>query len=100
MYKIECQNKQIKKTYSDHNAILINIDFISPKDASRKKKLITRKGCKKYQTVIQEKEISKILEKVELQESYNTWIDEVENTIKQVEKIKMNKYNVAMDLWY
>ena len=53
LYKIECQNKQIKKTYFDHNAIdaiVINIDFISPKDVSRKKKVITRKGYKKYQT--------------------------------------------------
>ena len=63
LYKIECQNKQIKKTYFDHNAIdaiVINIDFISPKDVSRKKKVITRKGYKKYQTIKQEKEISKI----------------------------------------
>ena len=36
----------------------------------------------KYQ--IQEKEIHKILEKGELQESYNTFVDEVENTKKQV----------------
>ena len=61
LYKIGCQNKQIKKTYSDHNAILVNIDFISSKDVSRKKKVITRKRQKKYQTIIQEKEISKIL---------------------------------------
>ena len=27
LYKIEHQNKHIKKTYSDHNAILINIDL-------------------------------------------------------------------------
>ena len=50
--------------------------------------MITRKGYQKYQRRIQEREISKILEKGELQESYNTWVDEVENTIKQVEKIK------------
>ena len=43
LYKIGCQNKRIKKTYSDHNAILVNIDFISSKDVSRKKKVITRK---------------------------------------------------------
>ena len=53
--------------------------------------MITRKGYKKYQTIIHEKEISKILEQVEHQESYNTWVDEVENTIKQVEKIKTKK---------
>ena len=96
LYKIERQNKQIKKTYSDHNVILINVDFISPKNVSRKKKVITRNGNKKYkqiqiqnQTIIIKKEISKILETGELQESYNTWVDEVENTIKQVEKIKI-----------
>ena len=66
LYKIKRQNKQMKKTYSDHNAILINIDFISPKDVSRNKKMITRSGYKKYQTIIQRKEISKILEKGEL----------------------------------
>ena len=38
LYKIECQNKQIKKKYSDHNAIVINIDLISPKAISKKKK--------------------------------------------------------------
>ena len=43
LYKIECQNKQIKKTYSDLNAMIINIGFLSPKDVSRKKKVI-RKG--------------------------------------------------------
>ena len=37
LYKIECQNKQIKKTYSDHNSTVINIDFISPKDVSNVK---------------------------------------------------------------
>ena len=46
LYKIERQNKQIKKTYSDHNAILINIDFISPKDVPRKKKLLQEKDIR------------------------------------------------------
>lgn len=41
--------------------------------------MITRKGYRKYRTIIQEKE---------LQENYITWVDEVENTIKQVVKIK------------
>ena len=31
LYKIEHQNKQIKKTYSDHNAILMNLYFVSHK---------------------------------------------------------------------
>ena len=84
LYKIQRQNKYIKKTYFDHNAILINIDFIRPKYVSRKKKVITRKGYNKSQTIIQEKEIGKILDKGELQENFNTWVDEVVNNIKQV----------------
>ena len=52
LYKIEQQNKQIKRTYSDQYAILINIDFISPKDVLRKKKVVTRKGYKKCKTII------------------------------------------------
>ena len=46
--------------HSDHIAMLINIDFIGPKEVSRKEKVIQRKGYKKYQTIIQKKEISKI----------------------------------------
>ena len=46
--------------------------------------MVTRKGNKKYQTIIQEKEISKILEEGELQESYNTWVDEVGNKLEKI----------------
>ena len=45
---------------------------------------MTRKGNKKYQTIIQEKEISKILEEGELQKSYNTWVDEVGNKLEKI----------------
>ena len=49
--------------------------------------MITREGYNKYQKIIQEKEISKILEKGAPQENYNRKVDEVRNTIKQVENI-------------
>ena len=52
------------------------MNFVSPKDVCRNNKVISRKEYSQYQTIIQEKEISKILEKGELQESYNTWVDE------------------------
>ena len=48
LYKVECQKKQKKKTYSDRNAILINTNLISPKDVSQKNKVITRKEHEKY----------------------------------------------------
>ena len=97
LHKTERQIKQIKKIYSDHIVILISIDFIGPKEKSRKEKVIPRKGYKKYQTIIQEKEVSKILEKGKFQESYNTWVDEAENAMKQVEKIKTK--NSRKDTW-
>ena len=53
--------------------------------------MITRKGYKRYQTILQAKRKSKILEKKEIQESCNTWMDKVQNTIKQVEKTKIKK---------
>ena len=56
--------------------------------------MIRRKGFKKYQAVIQRKEICKILKKGELQESYNAWVDEVEKTKSKVaESIKNNVNN-------
>ena len=56
--------------------------------------MIKRKGYKKYQTIIQQKEISSILGKGELQESYNTWLDEVENIIKQVKQVEKNRTEI------
>ena len=56
--------------------------------------MIKRKGYKKYQTIIQQKEISNILEKRELQESYNTWLDKVENIIKQVKQVEKNRTKI------
>ena len=50
--------------------------------------MITRKGYRKYRIIIQEKEVNQILDNGELQENYITWVDELENTIKQVVKIK------------
>ena len=49
---------------------------------------MTRKAYQKYQTIIHEKEISKISESGEVQESCVKWVDELENTIKQVEKME------------
>ena len=41
--------------YSDYNVILINIDFISLENVSRKKKMMKRKGFEKNQAITQEK---------------------------------------------
>ena len=85
--KVEIQGtKQCRKIYSDHNAIMLNIDFISKMEAKGQKKNITRKGYQKYKKFIKERQISKIIKKGTLQESYNKWTEEVEDAIKQVQK--------------
>ena len=59
-----------KKVYSDHNSILINFDFDTPNE-ERPKKIITKKGYKRYRTIIKEGNVSKLLKTGDLQESYN-----------------------------
>ena len=87
IYKVEIQGaKQCRKVYLDHNAIMLNIDFISTMEAKGKRKNITRKGHQKYKKFINESQISKIIKKGTLQESYNKWKEEVEDVIKQVQK--------------
>ena len=44
--KVECQNRQTKITYSDPNAILININFLSSIEVSRKSNLIQEKDIR------------------------------------------------------
>ena len=45
--------EQNTKTYSDHNVVQMNIDYISSKDVKGKTKVIKRKGYNKYETIIQ-----------------------------------------------
>ena len=65
---------------------MLNIDFISKMEAKGKKKTITRKGYQNYKKLIKERQISKIIKKGALQESYNKWTEEVEDAIKQVQR--------------
>ena len=60
-----------RKIYSDHNSISINLDFETPTEEEEPKKIITKKGYKRYRTIIEEKNVSKLLKSGDLQESYN-----------------------------
>ena len=92
IYKAEIQGtKQCKKIYSDHNAIMLNVDFISKMEAKGKKKTIIRKGYQKYKKFIKERQISKIIKKGTLKESYNKQTEEVEDAIEaSIENCKKN----------
>ena len=46
LYKIERQDEQVNKTYSNHNAILINLDFIVLKKYHAKRMWLQEKDIK------------------------------------------------------
>ena len=77
-----------RKIYSDHNSILINLDFDTPNEEERPKKIITKEGYKRYRTIIEEENVSKLLKSGDLQESYNKWSTTIETSIKLYKKQK------------
>ena len=81
-------NNENRKIYSGHNSILINLDFDTPNEEERPKKIITKEGNKRYRTIIEEKNVSKLLKLGDLQESYNKWAIAIENSIKTVQKTR------------
>ena len=92
---IEDQNKQYSvfeleksgKTYSDHNAILLKLNLITAIEKQKKNRIITKCGYKKYKNKLTQKQINGILKKDTIQVSYDKWSEEVQNNIKEVEKI-------------
>ena len=77
-----------RKIYSDHNSILINLDFDTPAEEERSKKIIIKEGYERYRTIIEEENVSKLLKLGNLQESYNKSSIAIENFIKPVQKTR------------
>ena len=67
LYKNTATNEN-RKIYSDHNSILINLDFHTPTEEERPKKIITKEGYKRYRTIIKEENVSELLKLGDLQE--------------------------------
>ena len=80
-----------RKIYSDHNSILINLDFETPTEEQRPKKIIIIKEYKRYRTIIEEENVSKLLKSGDLQESYNKWSVARETSITTVQIKKTQK---------
>ena len=78
-----------RKIYSDHNSILINLDFETPTEEERPKEIITKKGYKRHKTIIEEENVSKLLKSGDIQERYNKWSIAIETSIKTVQKTKI-----------
>ena len=71
--------------------MLTNLDFETPTEEQRPKKIITKKAYKRYRTIIEEEIVSKLLKLEDLQESQNNWSVATETSIKTVQKRKNEK---------
>ena len=91
-FKIERkESEDTKKIYSDHNVIILKVDFMTQMQKEKRKKIITTKGYKEYQQISQLKKISKIMQTGNLQNQYDIWSQAIEDTIKKVEKVTKKK---------
>ena len=95
-YRVDHQNQELKKKYSDHNVILLKIDFHTETIQAKERKIITTKAYKEYRENIEQLEISKLIATGQIQNSYNKWCEVVEQSIKRVTK-KQNKINTKSD---
>ena len=76
-----------RKTYSDNNAILLKLNLITAIEKQKKNRTITKCGYKKYRNKLTRKQVSGISKKDTIPVSCDKWSEEVQNNIKEVEKI-------------
>ena len=87
-FKIERkESEDIKKIYSDNNVIILKVDFMTEMQKEKRKRIITTKGYKEYQQILQHKTISKIMQTGNLQNRYDIRSQAIEDTVKKVEKV-------------
>ena len=83
-FKIERKESgDIKKIYSDHNVLILKVDFMIEMQKEIRKKIITTKEYKEYQQVLQHNKISKIMLTGNLQNQYDIWSQTIDDTIKK-----------------
>ena len=76
-----------RKTYSDHSALLVKLNLISEIEKQKKNRIITNCGYKKYRNQLTQKQMSGTLKKDTIRVSFDKWSEDVQNKIKEVEKI-------------
>ena len=95
--RLDQQNQDLKKTYSDHNVILLKIDFHTETTQTKERKIITTKRYKEYRGNIEQLQISKLIATGQMQNSYDKWCEAAEQSIKRVTK-KQSKKNTRRDI--
>ena len=76
-----------RKTYSNHSALLVKLNLISEIEKQKKNRIITNCGYKKYRNKLTQEQMSGTLKKDTIQVSFDKWSEDVQNKIKEVEKI-------------
>ena len=76
-----------RKTYSDHNAILLKVNLVTAMQKQKKNRIITKCGYKKYRSKLTQMQTSGILKRNTIQVSYYKWSEEIQRNITEVEKI-------------
>ena len=76
-----------RKTYSDHNAILLKVNLVTAMQKQKKNRITTKCGYKKYRSKLTQMQISGILKRNTIQVSYYKWSEEIQRNITEVEKI-------------
>ena len=77
-----------RKTYSDQNAIILNLNFLTAIEKQKKNRMITKCQYIKYRNKLTRKQISGISKKDSVQISYDKWPEEVPNYFFQAESKK------------
>ena len=90
-YRTERQQDQVRKTYSDQNVILLEIDYITKLDSCK------QTNFKEYNNILQQENVSKIIQKQNLRGSYTKWTNTVEYATQWVSKTKI-KPNARGDI--
>ena len=87
-YRTECQQDQVRKTYSEHNGVLLDIDYVTKLESSKQIYFITKKGYKEYKNILRQENVTKIIQNQNLQESYTKWTNAVEYAKQRVSRTK------------
>ena len=96
-YRLDQQNQDLKKTYSDNNIILLKIDLHTETIQTKERKIITTKGYKQYSENIEQLQISKLIATGQIQNNHEKWREAVKQSIKRVTK-KKRKTNTRRDI--
>ena len=90
-YRLEQKDQDLTKTCSDHNIVLLKIDFHAETIQTKEYKIITNKGYKKYRENIEQIKITKVITTGQIQNIYDKWCKIVERSVKKVTRKRIGK---------